>query len=279
MLTNSANYVTIHPKRFSLDPKNLPLTADEFICERSPKDIHGWGFVSPIFMNETARHQIRSTRIVVGLNADSRMGPPLVANGNSGQQFGLIGVLIESAIVHGENDAIQDKQKRLAEINKAVLNYNFGSHFRQAIEDGVKPLDWLNVSYVVKQQDYKTGDTEKILRTLEEDALLVVDCKYIMADDYSRLFVYSYVALHAQQKDLVAIAKQARPYEDPPVLYKNLFKYEFPFEGTYTNEREAIKGWSDNEGEMIHRAMETSIKELTQQITSDMSAITVGMNM
>jgi len=237
-----------------------------------------WSFVSPIFMNETARHQIKSTRIVVGLNADSRMGPPLVADNNSGQQYGLVGLLVESAIVHGENDAIQEKQRHLTEINKAVLAFNFGSSFRQAIEDNVKPLEWLKVTYVVKKQDYRIGDTAELLKNMDEDALLVVDCKYIMSDDFSKLQVLTHVSLLPKHPDLIAVAKKTRPYDDAPVLYENLFKYNFPYEETFLNPNDAIAGWSKNDGEMVRRALQASIKDLTQQITADMSAITVGLN-
>jgi len=238
-----------------------------------------WNYISPIFMVENARHKIGSTRVVVGLNADSRLGPPLVASGNSGQQGGLIGALIESAIVHGQNDTIQEKQRHLTEINNALLTFNFGSAFRQAVQDKVKPLEWLHVTYITKQQDFRIGDITRLLTSIDEDALLVIDCKYIMADDYSKLNVYTHVTLNPKRAELVKIAKQARPNDQFTVLYENLFKFVFPYDGTFLNPNDAIAGWSNNNGDMIHRALTASINDLTQQIISDMSAITVGANM
>jgi hypothetical protein len=234
-----------------------------------------WGQVSPIFMNETARPLISSTRVVVGLDHDSRMGPPVIANGSSGQQFGILGALIESAIVHNENDAIQDRQRRLDGINKAALEYNIGSKFREAVEKSISPLSWLNISYVVKKHDVRIPEIERMVQTLDEDALLLVDNKYLLAQDYSRITVFSYVALYAKESTLAKIAKDARPYEDPPTLYKNLFQYEFAYDGVYTTENDALAGWSSNEGTMIHRALTASIDELTRQIVADLQSTTV----
>lgn len=237
-----------------------------------------WGFVSPIFMIESARYQISSTRVVVGLNPDSRMGPPVNPTPASGQQLGLAGVIIESALVYHENNTIQDKQRNLNNINKAALEFNFGSKFRQAIEESTKTLKWLHVSYVTKQQDYKANDIYNILHTLNEDALLLIDCKYQMASDYSKLLVFSYVALHAKNKDLTQIAIRSRPNEDPPVLYRHLFKYEFPYDALYTTSNAAIAGWSQNDGAMLKKGFSLAVKEISHQIISDMSAITVGIN-
>jgi len=206
------------------------------------------------------------------------MGPPINANGNSGQQFGLVGVIIESALVYNENNSIQDEQRNLNYINKAALEFNFGSRFRQSIETSINTLNWLHVSYVTKQQDFKSHDIYNILQNLNEDALLVIDCKYQMASDYSKLKVFSYVALHANNKDLVQIAKQSRPDEDPPVLYRHLFKYEFPYDDLYTTPNAAIAGWSHNEGAMLKKGLDSAVKDLSREIISDMSAITVGMN-
>lgn len=235
-----------------------------------------WGDVAPIFMNETARPLISSTRILVGLDHSSRMGPPLVANGNSGQQFGLIGALVESALVHNENDQIQARQRSLTTINKATLDFNIGSKFREKVESTMKPIDWLNVSYVVKKQQVKIYEVEKMVKNLDEDALLLIDNKYLMADDYSNIKVFSYVAIYANEKNLAKIAKDARPHEDPPTLYKNVFKYEFQYDGTYTTPESALKGWSDNDGEMLKRALTASIDELVNQIVTDFSYTTVS---
>ena len=96
-----------------------------------------------------------------------------------------------------------------------------------------------------------------------------------MAKDFTNITIFSYVALYANEKSLAKIAKDSRPYDDPPTLYKNLFQYEFRFEGIYTTANEALKGWSENNGEMLHRALETSIADLSNQIVADLSSTTI----
>lgn len=254
----------------------LPILCCVFVFTGCAVQQKYWGDTSPIFMNETARPLISSTRVLVGLDHDSKMGPPIVANGSSGQQFGLIGALVESAIVHGENNALQERQRRLTGINQAVLDFNIASRFRETVESTIKPIDWLNVSYVVKKHDVKIFEVEKMVNSLEEDALLLIDNKYLMAEDFSNFKVFSYVAIYANEKNLAKIAKDARPHENPPTLYKNLFKYEFKYDGTYTTPESALKGWSDNDGEMLKRAMAQSIDNLVNQIVTDFSYTTVS---
>ena len=235
-----------------------------------------WNDSAPIFMNETARPLISSIRVMVGLDYDSKMGPPMIANQNSAQQFGLIGLLVESAIVYNENDSIQMRQRRLTEINRATLEFNIGSQFREAVESTMKPIDWLNISYVVKKHDIKIHEIEKMVVDLEEDALLLIDNKYLMAEDFSKLEVLSYVAIYANEANLVKIAKDARPDEYPPTLYKNLFRFEYPYQGTYITADKAINGWSENGSQMLKNALSKSIENLVNQIVTDFSYTTIS---
>lgn len=234
-----------------------------------------WGKVSPIFMDEKARSLIKSTKVLVGLDHDSRMGPPVLERENPGGQYGIIGSLNESTMAHSESKSTQERQKNLDGINKAAIDFNIGSRFREAIEESIKPFSWLNVTYVVKKHDVKIPEIEQMVKTLDEDALLLIDNKYLMAKDFSNITVFSYVALYANEKNLVKIAKDARPYEDPPTLYKNLFQYEFRYDGTYTTADSALKGWNENDGEMLKRALTKSIADLNRQIVADFSSTTI----
>lgn len=233
-----------------------------------------WEGVTPIFMVEAARNRINSTRVVVGLNPESTMAPK-IATANSGQQFGLIGALIESAIVHGENDAMQDRQRLVNNIRSEALKYNFGSKFREEIENNLQGLDWLKVTFVVKEPSLQTQNVSNILKSINEDVLLVMDCKYSMSEDFSKIFVMSHVAMHPRNEELSKIALQFRPNEDLPTLYRHLFKYEYPFDGVFSDVIQAANGWSANNGEMIHKALDAAIADLATQIIADLSAYTV----
>jgi hypothetical protein len=155
-----------------------------------------------------------------------------------------------------------------------AYRFDTGTKFHKAIESSLRPLDWLKVSSVVNQTDLQIAEIERMVQTLDEDALLLIDNRYLMAVDFSSITVLSYVSLYANEQTLVKIAKDARPYEDPPTLYKNFFSHQFRYDGNYSTPHDALKGWSKNEGEMVQRAISESISDLTKQIVEDLSFTT-----
>ena len=230
--------------------------------------------VSPTFINEETKQYIKSTKVVVSLDQDKRLGIPASGHGTSHQYFGVIGKLAESAEIRFGRDLSEEQRQLLRGVDKAAFRFDTGVKFREAVESNLRPIDWLNVSSVINQTDLQIPDIERMVKTQDEDALLLIDTRYLMAVDFSSITVFSYVTLYAHEETLVKIAKYARPYENPPTLYNNLFSYEFHYDGSYTTANDALKGWDENEGEMVQRAISESITDLTMQIAADLSFTT-----
>jgi len=234
-----------------------------------------WENVSPVFVREEAKQHINSTRVVVSIDQDKRLGIPVMGQRTSHQYFGVVGKLAESGEARFKNDLAEEHRRLLREVDLAAFRFDTGNKFREAVDQKINTLQWLKISSVVNHADLQVSDVESMVQTQDEDALLLIDTRYLMAIDFSNITVFSYVTLYAHSDDLVKIAKAAHPYEDPPTLYKNLFSYEFRVEGKYATADDALKGWSENNGEMVQHAISESISDLTQRIIADLSFTTV----
>lgn len=228
--------------------------------------------VAPDFISDEVKQQIKSTLVVVSLDQDARLGMPASGQGTSHQYYGVIGKLAESGTVRFEKDLSEDHRRLLRGIDKAAFHFDTGAKFRAEIEEGLRSSAWLNVVSVLNQNDVPIADIERMVQTQDEDALLLIANRYLVAMDFSSITVFSYVTLYAHEEALVKIAKAARPYEDPPTLYQKLFSFEYRYEGSYTTPEQALKGWNENDGEMVQRAISQSIIDLTKQLVTDLSS-------
>lgn len=227
---------------------------------------------SPIVINKEIQEQIKSTKVVVSINQDKRLGIPISGHGTSHQYFGVIGKLADSARIRFDKDLSEEQHKLLLRVDMAAYKFDTGVKFREAVNSNLDSLGWLNISSVVNQTDVQASDVERMVKTQDEDTLLLIDNRYLMAIDFSSITVFSYVTLYAHEESLVKIAKTAMPYEDPPTLHKKLFSFVFPYEGNYTTAKDALTGWEKNEGEMVKRAITESITDLTNRIVADLSS-------
>lgn len=235
-----------------------------------------WESVSPVFITEQAKKHIQSTRVIVSIDQDSRLGIPVLGQRTSHQYFGVIGKLAESAAVRFEKDLSEEHRSLLRGVDKAAFSFDTGAKFRDAAEKSLRDVDWLKVNTVINRYDVPISEIGNLVQTQDEDALLFIDNRFLMSFDFRSITVFSHVTLYAHNEQLADIAKKAKPYEDPPTLYKNLFIHEFHYENRYTTAEEALSGWSTKNGEMVNRAIMASITDLTNQLTSDLSFITIG---
>lgn len=235
-----------------------------------------WESVSPVFVPEKAKQFIQTTRVLISVDRDSRMGIPVMGQRTSHQYFGVLGKLAESATSRFKDDLAAEHRHLLRGVDKAAFKFDSSGKFRETAEQKLRNIDWLKVSNVVNQYDIPLNEIGKIVRTQDEDVLLFIDNRFLMSYDFRSIIVFSHVALYANNDQLVEIAKKARPYENPPTLYKNLFLYEYHYDKKYTTADDALGGWSNNNGEMVRRAIAESISDLTNQISTDLSFITVA---
>ncbi|WP_455208662.1 hypothetical protein [Kaarinaea lacus] len=232
------------------------------------------GKLIPDFVSEEAKQQINSTKVVVSLEQDKNLGIPVIAQRTSHQYYGVIGKLVESGMIRFENNLSEEHRRLLRIVDMAAFRFDTGVKFREAAESGLGSIAWLKVSSVINQTDLQIPDIDSMVQTQDEDALMLIDIRYLMAIDFSSITVFSDVSLYAHDETLIKIAKDTRPYEDPPTLYKKLFSYEFRYAGSYTTADDALNGWSKNEGEMVERAISESITDLMQQLVTDLSLTT-----
>ena len=230
--------------------------------------------LAPVFMIEQARHQINSSLVVVGVNPHSAPSV-IVPSGNSGQSAGLIGVIVESVIVSGMNSDRDTQERMLVSIRSAAIEYNFGSHFRLALEKQITDIDWLNVRYVMKAPYLVRGRVAEFTKNSQDDALLVVDCDYKLADDFSKLTVTSNVEIHPLNEKLTMMAKSYHPLDDRPVLYRNTFSYDYLNQGDTTDVQKAAYWWGSENGAMLHKGLDVAINELSAIIVKDLQAVTI----
>jgi len=193
-----------------------------------------WEKVSPVFIKEEAKKHIDSTKLVISIDQDKRLGIPVLGQRTSHQYFGVVGKLAESGLLRFENSLSEKQRNLLRGVDKAAFRFDTGSKFRDTLENNLHSLAWLKVSSVVNETNLHIPDIEAMVKTMDEDAMLLIDNRYLMAIDFSSITVFSYATLYAHDENLVKIAKSAKPYEDPPTLYKNLFSNFFNF-GAFMN--------------------------------------------
>ena len=234
-----------------------------------------WESTSPIFISEKTKEYIQSTKVIVSIDQDTRLGIPILGQRTSHQYYGVLGKLAESAEIRFADDLSDSHRALLRTVDKAAFRFDTGAKFRDAVESSLQTIKWLKVSSVTHQHKVPLSDLENMVKTQDEDAMLLIDNRYLMAFDFSSISVFSYVTLYAHSEELIKIANAAHPYEEPPTLYKKLFSFEFRFKDQFTTADDALKGWSTAEGKMVADAISQSITDLTEQIVSDLSFTTI----
>lgn len=240
-------------------------------CSSQEKELEN---VAPNFISEGVKQYLNSTKVVVSFDQDARFGMPASGHGTSHQHYGVVGKLAESGTVRLAKDLSEENRRLLRGIDRAAFHFDAGAKFREAIEESLQSVDWLKVSDIVILNDVPVDDIERMVQTQDEDALLFIANRYLMSMDFSRITVFSDVTLYAHDESLIKIAKAARPYVNPPTLYQKLFLFEFRYDGSYTTPEDALKAWSESDGEMVQRAIKDSIDNLTQQIAIELSSAT-----
>ena len=223
----------------------------------------------PVSLLAAAKPHIESTRVIVGLDAKNSVNFIQQHNGSSGQQYGLLGVLIESMLVRSINEGVQDQERLMSPIRSAAIEYNFGSQFRKKIEDNLNGIDWLNISYVSKAPRFQRFQYKDLLKEAKESTVLVADSFYTMAADFSKITITSHVVMYPNNEALIGIAKSQLRSNAEPVLFQQTFSYEHVYEGVYSSAEEAARGWADNNGGMVARGLQTGVAGLANKIAQN----------
>lgn len=218
-------------------------------------------------MPGTGNH-LQSTRVIVGLDPQNDLNVVPTPQANSGQQYGLLGVVVDT-IVYRTMDATRQAQERLMlPIRNAAIQYNFGGQFRAELEESLRQVQWLHVTYVSKEPGFQRYKTESIMPEVTEDAVLISDTFYRMEPDFSKLTITAYVVMYPRNEFLRSLAKKDQ--EQYPILYRNRFTYQYALESPYVDARHAAEKWGEQNGAMVKRALEAGIRDIVARIAAEM---------
>lgn len=226
--------------------------------------------VEPLSVIQNYRDKIHSTRVIVGLDPKNSENIQTYI-GTSGQQFGLLGVLIEGLLANGQNDDVVARERALMNIRSAALKFNFGSKIRQQLQNSLEKVDWLKVKVVRKAPQFQRSNVSDIKAESREDVLIVVDAFYKMEEDLSKMTITGIAVAHPMG-NLLTRLKPSPDSTDHPVWYKNKFSFDYPIEGGYTDKQTASNKWGQDNGAMVQRALTAGVKQVARLIAQDINS-------
>lgn len=215
----------------------------------------------------TSNH-LKSTKVIVGLDPKNDNNLIPVQQPNSGQQAGLLGVVIDTIVLRSMDANRQTRERLMRPIRSALIKYNYGGQFRAELEKSLIPVKWLHVTQVSKEPEFQIQRFETIMPQLTEEAALIVDTFYGLESDLSKLVITANVVMYPRSEILRGLAKSEQ--EAYPILYRNQFIYEYALEGQFENAEQAAARWSEQDGALINRAMKAGINDIVARIASDM---------
>lgn len=227
--------------------------------------------IKPISTLKSSHTNIKSTRVVIGLDPNNSTNFIHQQHANSSQQYGLLGVLVESILVRSINEGRYEQAKLMSPIKSAAISFNFGSQFREQLEKNIKNVTWLKVTSVEKTPNFQRFNKKYLSQEKSNDSILVSDIFYKMEPDFSKITFTSYVVLYPNNNKLNEIARRSSPGSENPVLYQNRFTYSYNYGKNYKTPILAAKGWATDNGEMVRRALENGITHIAARIEKDLN--------
>jgi len=190
----------------------------------------------PYDMDEEARPQISSTRVIVSVNLDNLENEKL-ADADYWLETGYI-------------------DEPLSDVNVKI-----------------KRLKWLNAKKIERLNSFAYQKIGAEILNTQEESLLLMDLSFSMSPDYTSLLATSHVSIFPRKKDLVTIAESK--YQDGkfPVLYRNQFDYEYRYEGGYQDEQTTALAWFENDAAMVKKAIRSAVDAMSAMIVRDLSVI------
>ena len=147
---------------------------------------------------------------------DARM--PVSNTGTAvGMQFGLIGVLIGSAIDSSKNkNNLNNKETQIAPLRNALIDHDFNTAYHQSVLNTTHSMDWLNLGKVTKVDDFATISFE------QNQYFLKYDTSYSLNRNFDSLELFTFVTLYKIEKN------QSKKKNKETVIFRNLYKYLSP---------------------------------------------------
>src|SRR5215472_12230104 len=204
-------------------------------------------------MQDAAASRIKSTDVIVVLPQQEIKTEITQSNVAQATGGGLIPALIDLAVNKSRAD---DAEASVVVIRNALLDYDFSKQLLTSIEQQLRQLPWINLQAV--RLETTSGDdkiSDAVARSTA-NAVLVIRTSYSLSPNFSLIKITAVVTGHPKTEELVAVARQARPDIDPPLLYRKAFFVTNGAGGPFANREAAAKAWADNNGKIAREALD-----------------------
>jgi len=227
--------------------------------------------IEPVSLLKQSRAHIKTASVVIGLDPNNSNNFIATHQAAANQQGGLIGYLVTSAIASSFNDDLQQRATLMSPIKNAAIEFNFGSQYRKKLKQGMNQVSWLDLKSITKTPNFQRYQAASLHHQYKEDAIIVSDVFYRMAEDFSKITFTSYVTIFPNNDALKSLARKHSPEREQPVLYQKMFSTDYRLQDTYNSPDQAAAIWANNNAAMVHKAMNKSIGRLSNLITQDLN--------
>ena len=214
-----------------------------------------------------AEKQVTSSQVVVGLRSQEIATDIHPSNVSAVTGGGLIGAIVDTSIDHSR---AKDAEKAVIPLRNALVGYDLGQDFSDALRAELAKIDWLkNVSVDTRHLPNNKALTAWV-KDANTDVVLVADTDYRLTPDFDAITLRVVVSLHAHAP---ALAKNAIEKDYlPPVLYFNVFATTIPLPVAIAKGKldECATFWAADGGKLAREALGQAIPELAKMLAFDL---------
>lgn len=217
--------------------------------------------------------KITSTDVTVGLNQEELYVKFVRADSSAtSAQFGLLGALIGSAIDASVNSSKSEDAEALAKsIRDAVVDVNFSDEFSTAVSAELSNVNWLKANDVKVAHSFDANNTKTYITQSNGGAALIITTNYFMSPDVKSFNINCNVVLYPNDEHAKMIAKQNRPDEEEPVLYRNNINYVYKLKAEVENQEAAVQEWIKGNAVTLKSAIREGVSKMAKMVAMDLT--------
>ena len=220
----------------------------------------------PLSPDKTSK--ISSSQTVVALS-QAEIGTDINrSNITAATGGGLIGAIIDAGV---NNYRAKNAESAAVPIRDALVKYDVGQTFTNALRAHVGEISWLSNTTVEAQQLTKDNTITAIVKKSAADAVLVLNTDYRLTPNFESVRVTVTASLHPRAAALNAGAKPSRGI--PPVIYFNTLSTTFPVSEEYKSGKsseEVAKAIAADKENRLTKALDQSLEELASMLVFDL---------
>ncbi len=225
--------------------------------------------IEPVSLLNQSRAHIKTASVVIGLDPNNSNNFIATHQAAANQQGGFIGYLVTSAIASSVNDGLQQRATLMSPIKNAAIEFNFGSQYRKKLKQSMDQASWLNLKTITKAPSFQRYQAASLHHQYKEDAIIVSDIFYRMAEDFSKITFTSYVTIFPNNDTLKKLARKHFPEKEHPVLYQKMFTTDYRVQDRYSTPDQAAAIWASNDANMVRQALDKGISKISSLISKD----------